>query len=498
MEGILRRVARKPYRSTIDGQDAYEQIRVITEHIPRTAVTTPDRNMVSLVVQQGDCNAPATYQALMNHIFGMYIGIFMDVYLDDIIIYSDMLEEHMEHVTIILNILKREKLYLSEKKLRFLCKEVKILGRIVTNDGICMDPEKVDSILNWKVPTNRTLCKGFIGSVGYLADDIFKVRVPLGVLSEACAETRPFRWSYTEQRAFDMIKQYVSSCAPHSRVPLEYRSDRDPIWVMTDACGNGIGGVIAQGKDWENTKVAAFYSAKMSSAQRNYPVHEQELLAGVETMLRHRDILQGIPFTWVTDHKGLIHILDQKGLSGRQARWMEKLSEFDFKVKYVAGEENILPDALSRLYEYDEPGTIRAPEEYLQYDANVEASTTSKGLVLSAPLFVGAEALAISPRWSSRLQQGAKEVTPTPVPPRSSRPTPPATKTKQRTGQEGPPVASTSAGTQPRATRKGPPPPTETGQLETGAVGGGWVLLLPQVRHARPRGFWRSGRAPKD
>jgi len=148
---------------------------------------------------------------------------------------------------------------------------------------------------------------------------------------------------------------------------------------------------------------------------------------------------------------------------------MEKLSEFDFKVKYVAGEENILPDALSRLYEYDEPGTIRAPEEYLQYDANVETSTTSKGLVLSAPLFVGVEALAISPRQSSRLQQGAKEVILTPVPPRSSRPTPPATKTKQRTGQEGPPVASTSAGTQPHATRKGPPPPAETGRPETGA-----------------------------
>jgi len=199
MEGILRRVARKPYRSTIDGQDAYEQIRVIPEHVSRTAVTTPDRNMVSLVVQQGDCNAPATYQALMNHTFGEYIGIFMDVYLDDIIIYSDTLEEHVKHVKIILEILTREKLYLSEKKLRFLCTEVKILGRIVADDGIRMDPEKVDSILKWKVPTNRTLCRGFIGSVGYLADDIYKVRVPLGVLSEASSETRPFRWSYTEQ-----------------------------------------------------------------------------------------------------------------------------------------------------------------------------------------------------------------------------------------------------------------------------------------------------------
>lgn len=116
---------------------------------------------------------------------------------------------------------------------------------------------------------------------------------------------------------------------------------------MTDACGNGIGGAIAQGKDWKTAKVAAFYSAKMSSAQRNYPVHEQELLAGVETMLRHRDIL-----------------LEQKDLSGRQARWLEKLAEFDFEVKYVPGVENVLPDALSRMYEFDAPGTIRSPSEY--------------------------------------------------------------------------------------------------------------------------------------
>jgi len=85
---------------------------------------------------------------------------------------------------------------------------------------------------------------------------------------------------------------------------------------MTDACGNGIDGVVAQGLDWKNTKVATFYSAKMTSTQQNYPVHEQEMLVGVETMLWHQDILQGAHFTWVTDHKSLIHILDQKGLSG--------------------------------------------------------------------------------------------------------------------------------------------------------------------------------------
>ena len=223
--------------------------------------------MVSLVVQQGDCNVPATYQALMNYLISEYVGVFMDVYLDDIIIYSDTLEEHVKHVRIMLDVLKQEKLYLSRKKLKFLCKEVKILRRIVTDDGIRMDPNKVTSIVNWKVPTNHTLCKGFIGSVGYLVDDIYKVRVPLGVLAEASAESKPFTWGFTKQRAFKTAQVYTAACASNSRVPLHYGPDADLIWVMTDTCGNGIGGVVAQGKDWRTAKVAAFYSAKMSSAQ---------------------------------------------------------------------------------------------------------------------------------------------------------------------------------------------------------------------------------------
>jgi hypothetical protein len=122
MEGILRRVARCKYRSLIDGQDAYEQIRIVPEHDHRSAVTMPDGNMVSLVIQQGDCNAPATYQSLMNYLFSDFIGRFMDVYLDDIVIYSETLEEHKQHVKAVIDVLKRETLYLSENKLQFLQK----------------------------------------------------------------------------------------------------------------------------------------------------------------------------------------------------------------------------------------------------------------------------------------------------------------------------------------------------------------------------------------
>ena len=99
MEGMLRRTASHQYWTLLDMKNAYEQISVIPEHVSRTTVTTPDGNMVSHVLQQGDCKALAIHQALMNHLFSPYIGRFMDIYLDDISIYSNSPEEHVRHVS---------------------------------------------------------------------------------------------------------------------------------------------------------------------------------------------------------------------------------------------------------------------------------------------------------------------------------------------------------------------------------------------------------------
>jgi hypothetical protein len=136
MEGMLRRTTSKPFRTALDLKSAYEQIRIVPEHVARSMVTTPGGNMISQVIQIGDCNAPATYQALMNYLFSSYIGRFMDIYLDDIVVYSNTLEEHTAHVKSVLDILSREKLYLSRSKLRFIASELKILGRIINNEGI--------------------------------------------------------------------------------------------------------------------------------------------------------------------------------------------------------------------------------------------------------------------------------------------------------------------------------------------------------------------------
>jgi hypothetical protein len=103
--------------------------------------------MVSLIIQIGDCNTPATFQALINHLFSPYLGWWMDVYLDDIVVYSDTFEEHVEHCKTVIDILQHEKLHLSKKKLFFFQQELKVLGCIIDRNGIWMDPDKVASVI---------------------------------------------------------------------------------------------------------------------------------------------------------------------------------------------------------------------------------------------------------------------------------------------------------------------------------------------------------------
>ena len=137
--------------------------------------------------------------------------------------------------------------------------------------------------------------------------------------------------------------------------------------MVTDGCATGIAGIVSQGNSWKTAKITAFYSAKLNLAQQNYPVHEIEMLASVEMMLHHCNILQAVKFKWVTDHKGLEHLLRQWNLSGQQACWIEKISEFNFKVVYVPGSENIVVDTLSRMYSADTVGTVHAQSEYMYF-----------------------------------------------------------------------------------------------------------------------------------
>ena len=212
----------------MDGQDAYEQIRVDPADVPKTLMTTPDGTMVSEVLQQGDTNAVATFMAVMTNLFLPFIGVWLEIYLDDIVIYTDTLEEHIQRVKQVIDTLRRENFYLSADKLHFLPDELRLLGHLITPEGIKLDPFKVDSIVAWKTPTSEEALRRFLGSVGYLTSNLSHVRILMGTLSALTGEGSPFHWTFTEQRAFDDIKKIVHDARnPHQStwsrmdVPLE-------------------------------------------------------------------------------------------------------------------------------------------------------------------------------------------------------------------------------------------------------------------------------------
>ena len=177
------------------------------------------------------------------------------------------------------------------------------------------------------------------------------------------------------------------------------------MWMVTDGCATGISGLISQGPDWKTAKIAAFYSAKLNLAQQNYPVHEIEMLAGIKTMLRYADILQGVEFQWLTDHRGLTHLLNQKNLSGRQARWLEKISSYTFKVVYIEGSENVVADALSRLYSNDSSGTVRARSEFTYHDVVDDDTLPVLSMLPSdVPVLAGMEA-RVATRRGNRVRR---------------------------------------------------------------------------------------------
>ena len=338
----------------------------------------------------------------MNHIFASYIGVFMDVYLDDIVIYSDSIEDHVKHIRTVLEVLRREKLYLSTEKMEFFAEKLKILGHVVDEKGISMDPNKVNTVVNWKVPTNKGLLSSFLGGVSYLAGNCRNIRIPMGVLHARTGATKLWKWGATEQRAFEQIKRDVDEHRHIHRGAIDYSNNAKPVNLVTDACLTGASGVISQGDNLETAQIISFWSGKFNSAQQNYPVHEQELLAIVESLKRFRPQLLGIKFRICTDHKSLEYIMQQKHLSPRQHRWIDVLNEFDFTIHYIPGETNKLADALSRIYSDEPEGIVRAESEYVSEDSpdEEEDEARRRGTTMmllnnmSSPLHTGLPTLA--------------------------------------------------------------------------------------------------------
>ncbi|KAJ9529338.1 hypothetical protein QJQ45_013665 [Haematococcus lacustris] len=328
--------------SSLDLQAGYNQIRITPEDVPKTAFRTPDGHYQFKVLSFGLCNAPATFQRVMNDAFAPVLNQCALMYLDDILVMSKSVDEHLKHLRKVFDLLRLNKLYAKQSKCEFMRTTLKFLGHVIFAGAIAVDPEKIKSISSWPVPQSLQQLQSFLGAANFVRKFVHNFSVLAAPLTDLCGKAGDsflwHNWPADELKAFASLKAAVAQ-VPMLRLP----DHTQPFQVYCDASLQGVGAVLMQ-----DGYPLAYLSKKLSSAERNYTTGEQELLALITACKEWRCYLEGVPFTLFTDHKPLTALPTQKVLSRRQARWMEFLSRFTFDLQYLPGDANPA-DPLSRI-----------------------------------------------------------------------------------------------------------------------------------------------------
>ncbi|GBG91146.1 hypothetical protein CBR_g52027 [Chara braunii] len=400
LEELLRLGFIKPsnrFFTKIDLRSGYHQIHVATEDQPKTAFRSCFGHYEFTVMSFGLTNAPATFQTAMNDIFRDILEEYVLVYLDDILVYSRTLEDHLRHLRDVLQRLRKHGFYAKLSKCRFAQRRVDFLGHHVSDQSLHMDDAKITAIAEWPVPTSAKQLRSFLGLTSYYSNFIQgDARYSYVLTSTLLRKNPPWFWTPLCEDAFRALKKMVT-CAPVLRLP---DFDR-PFIVTTDASDFAVGVVLSQvfpsppdspsphappfpplpadtasrltptlpplpstdslPVTYSPTIVEdgtvkaragdcpiAFYSRQLLPAEINYTADEREVIAVVYATRHWRHYLQGAPFTVRTDNSVVQAFLTKPKLSPRQARWWRDLSEFSFTTQPIMGETNRVVDALSR------------------------------------------------------------------------------------------------------------------------------------------------------
>lgn len=355
----------------LDLRNAYHLVRIREGDEWKTAFNTPMGHYEYLVMPFGLTNAPAVFQALINDLLRDMINRFVFVYLDDILIFSRSPTEHELHVRQVLQRLLENKLFVKAEKCVFHVPSVSFLGYIIAQGQVQMDAAKVAAVSEWPVPSNVKQLQRFLGFANFYRRFIRNYSRIVSPLTALTSTSRTFQWSPEAEAAFTELKRRFVS-APVLIQP-------DPTLQFTlevDASDSGVGAVLSQRSPADNKlHPCAFFSRRLSPAERNYDIGNRELLAVKLALEEWRHLLEGSdqPFIVWTDHKNLSYIQSAKRLNPRQARWALFFGRFNFCLTYRPGSRNVKPDALSRQFTAREVSS--APDSILPSTCFVGAIT---------------------------------------------------------------------------------------------------------------------------
>lgn len=336
--------------STLDLASGYWQVELDKKSQEKTAFYCRKGLFEFTVMPFGLCNAPSTFQRLMDLVLNGFLWNFCTVYLDDIVIFSPSFDEHLVHIQKVFERLRQAGLTLKGSKCEFGRKEVPYLGHIISADGVKPDPKKIDAIVQWPVPKDKKELASFMGLMQYyrrFSQNFSMKAAPLNDLRKAATA---FNWTSECQTTFERLKEEAT------RYPtLRYPDFKRRFVIYTDACERGLGAVLAQ-FEGDTEWVISYASRTLSDAERKYHINDKEMLAIFWAVTGpFRPYVFGRPFDLVTDSSSARALGAYKGTNGRILRWQQELSSYDFAIYHRKGLVNSNADGLSRRPDPESP-----------------------------------------------------------------------------------------------------------------------------------------------
>ena len=343
IDDCIDRVGNAKYVSKFDLLKGYWQVPLTEKAKELSAFVTPDGFFQYKVMPFGMKNAPATFQRLINTVTSDLVGC--EAYLDDIIVYSDTWEDHLQRIKALFDRLTSANLTVNLKKSEFAQAEVVFLGHIVGRGCVKPVEAKVETILNFPRPQNKRELRRFLGMTGYYRKFCRNFATAATPLTNLLRKDSKYEWADDCQVAFDRLKGMLASSPVLAAPNFEKQ-----FILMVDASDTGGGAALMQKDDEGVNHPVAYMSRKFNRHQQRYSTIEKETLALVMA-LHHFDIYLNTtkyPVLVFTDHNPLVFLTRMRNKNGRLTRWALVLQEYDLEIKHIRGKDNVVADALSR------------------------------------------------------------------------------------------------------------------------------------------------------
>ena len=296
--------------SKINLRSGYHQMRIKEIDVQKTAFRTRYGHYEFLVMSFGLTNAPTMFMDLMNRVFKPYLDAFVVVFIDDILVYSHSRDEHEQHLRIVLETLKVNKLYAKLSKCEFWLSEVVFLDHVISEKGIYVDPKKVEVVIKWERPTIVTEIRSFLGLAGYYRRFIEVFSTIASPLTQLTRKEVKFEWFVDCEKSYQELKERLTSAQV-----LALLEGQDEFVVYIDASIRGLGCVLMQ-----HDKVITYASRQLKPHEVNYLVHDLELTVVVFALRIWRHYLYEAQVQIFTYYKSLKYLMSQNELRMRQRR----------------------------------------------------------------------------------------------------------------------------------------------------------------------------------